>query len=87
MKLGVMKAQLPASLQEAEFTYCYAADLGWDVRIALAPLGARAQAYEDIDTLVSAVSAAARAGDHILVMSNGGFCGVHDRILKALAPG
>ncbi len=87
MKQGVMKAQLPASLQEAELTYCYAADLGWDVRIVLAPLGTRAQAYEDIDTLVSAVTTAAREGDHILVMSNGGFCGVHDRLLKALAPG
>lgn len=85
MKLGVMKAQLPASLQEAERTFCYAANLGWDVRSALAPLGDRALAFEDIDALVGAVSSAAHAGDHVLVMSNGGFCGVHDRLLKALA--
>ncbi|MBK6632578.1 MAG: UDP-N-acetylmuramate:L-alanyl-gamma-D-glutamyl-meso-diaminopimelate ligase [Betaproteobacteria bacterium] len=87
MKLGVMKAQLPASLQEAEMTFCYSANLGWDVRITLAPLGDRAQAFEDIDALVRAVMAVAREGDHVLVMSNGGFCGVHDRLLKALAPG
>ena len=87
MKLGVMKAQLPASLQEAEMTFCYSANLGWDVRITLAPLGDRAQAFEDIDALVRAVTAVAREGDHVLVMSNGGFCGVHDRLLKAFATG
>ena len=87
MKLGVMKAQLPASLQEAELTYCYAADLGWDVRSALAPLGDRVQTFEDIDALVKAVAVIAREGDHVLVMSNGGFCGVHDRLLKAFATG
>jgi UDP-N-acetylmuramate: L-alanyl-gamma-D-glutamyl-meso-diaminopimelate ligase len=84
MKLGVMKDQLPASLQEAELTFCYAANLGWDVRSALQPLGDRAQVYEDIGDLVSAVSAAAREGDHVLVMSNGAFCGVHGLLLKAL---
>lgn len=86
MKLGVMKAQLPASLQGAELTFCYAANLGWDVRGALQPLGGRAHVFEDIDALVDAVTAAANAGDHVLVMSNGGFCGVHDRLLKALVP-
>jgi UDP-N-acetylmuramate: L-alanyl-gamma-D-glutamyl-meso-diaminopimelate ligase len=85
MKLGVMKAQLPDSLREAELTFCYAAGLGWDVRGALQPLGERAQVFEDIDDLVAAVSAAAREGDHVLVMSNGGFCGAHGRLLEALA--
>ena len=85
MKLGVMGAQLPASLREAELIFCYAANLGWDVRGALQPLGDRAQTHEDIDTLVAAVSAAARDGDHVLVMSNGGFCGIHARLLQALA--
>ncbi|MBI4989474.1 MAG: UDP-N-acetylmuramate:L-alanyl-gamma-D-glutamyl-meso-diaminopimelate ligase [Rhodocyclales bacterium] len=84
MKLGVMKAQLPASLQEAELTFCYAANLGWDVRGALQPLGDKAQVYDDIEALVEAVSGAARAGDHVLVMSNGSFCGVHARLLEAL---
>jgi UDP-N-acetylmuramate: L-alanyl-gamma-D-glutamyl-meso-diaminopimelate ligase len=85
MKLGVMKAQLPDSLRGAELTFCYAAGLGWDVRGALQPLGERAQVFEDIGALVAAVSAAAREGDHVLVMSNGGFCGVHGRLLEALA--
>ena len=85
MKLGVMKAQLPDSLRGAELTFCYAAGLGWDVRGALQPLGERAQVFEDIDALVAAVTAAARGGDHVLVMSNGDFCGVHVRLLDALA--
>lgn len=86
MKLGVMKAQLPASLEGAELTFCYADNLGWNAREALQPLGDRAQVFDDIDALVAAVSGAAREGDHVLVMSNGGFCGVHVRLLEALAP-
>ena len=85
MKLGVMKAQLPASLQEAALTFCYDDNLGWDVRAALQPLGDRVRVFGDIDSLVAAVSGAAVDGDHVLVMSNGGFCGVHGRLLRALA--
>ncbi len=85
MKLGVMKAQLPASLGEADAVFCYGAGLGWDAGEALAPLGARARAYMALDALVGDVVATARAGDHILVMSNGGFGGVHQKLLDALA--
>jgi UDP-N-acetylmuramate: L-alanyl-gamma-D-glutamyl-meso-diaminopimelate ligase len=84
MKLGVMKAQLPASLEGADLTFCYAANLGWDANAALLPLGDKARVYEDIEALVGAVSGAARDGDHVLVMSNGSFCGVHTRLLQAL---
>ena len=85
MKLGVMKAQLPASLAEADAVFCYGAGLGWDAAEALAPLGERACAYDALDALVADVAAAARPGDHILVMSNGGFGGVHQKLLDALA--
>lgn len=85
MKLGVMKDRLPASLELADRVYCYAGGLGWDAGAALAPLGARAAAYERLEELVAAVAAEARAGDHVLVMSNGGFGGVHDKLLAALA--
>ena len=85
MKLGVMKAQLPASLAEADAVFCYGAGLGWDAAEALAPLGARARTYEALDTLVADVATAAQPGDHILVMSNGGFGGVHQKVLDALA--
>ncbi|VVD87580.1 UDP-N-acetylmuramate:L-alanyl-gamma-D-glutamyl-meso-diaminopimelate ligase [Pandoraea terrigena] len=90
MKLGVMKAQLPASLADADLVFGYGAPsgkdaLGWNLTEALAPLGARAQAFSDIDGLVRAVSAAARPGDQIVVMSNGGFGGIHQKLLDALA--
>ena len=85
MKLGTMKAALPASLAAADRVYCYGANLGWDAAAALAPLGARAEVHDDLRALVAAVARDARAGDHVLVMSNGGFGGVHEKLLDALA--
>lgn len=89
MKLGVMKAQLPGCLAEADLVFGYGAPsgrdaLGWNLDDALAPLGDKAQAFDDLDALVAAVTAEAHAGDHILVMSNGGFGGVHQKLLDAL---
>lgn len=84
MKLGTMKAQLPWSLEAADLAFCHAGGLGWDAREALAPMGARAQVADSIDELVRQVIAAARPGDHILCMSNGGFGGVHQKLLDAL---
>ena len=85
MKLGTMKAELPGSLADADQVFCYGANLGWDAAEALAPLGAQAQTFDQLDALVAAVRQAARAGDHVLVMSNGGFGGVHGKLLAALA--
>lgn len=84
MKLGTMKAQLPDSLAGAEATYCYAGDLGWNAAEALAPLGTKARVFDDLDQLVAAVAADAREGDQVLIMSNGGFGGVHEKLLSAL---
>ena len=85
MKLGTMKAQLPWALEEADLSFCHSAGLGWDAAAALAPLGEQAQVHATLDKLVEAVVRAARPGDHILCMSNGGFGGVHGRLLEALA--
>jgi len=85
MKLGVMKAALPASLQDADLVFCYGANLGWDAAEALKPLGARATTCDDLETLVQAVVNVARPGDHVLVMSNGGFGGIHQKLLDRLA--
>lgn len=84
MKLGVMKNALPASLSEADWVFCYGADLGWDATEALAPIQHKAQVYNDLANMVSAIVAMARSGDSVLVMSNGGFAGVHQKILDAL---
>ncbi len=90
MKLGVMKAQLPASLAGADLVFGYGAPsgrdaLGWNLAEALAPLGGKAQAFDNLDALVKAVVHVARPGDQILVMSNGGFGGVHQKLLDALS--
>jgi UDP-N-acetylmuramate: L-alanyl-gamma-D-glutamyl-meso-diaminopimelate ligase len=58
--------------------------LGWDLAEALAPLGPKAVAFNQLDVLVQAIVSKARPGDHILVMSNGGFGGVHQKLLDAL---
>ncbi|KND56253.1 UDP-N-acetylmuramate:L-alanyl-gamma-D-glutamyl- meso-diaminopimelate ligase [Candidatus Paraburkholderia kirkii] len=90
MKLGTMKAQLPGSFADADLVFGYGSregrdKLGWDLAEALSPLGDKAQAFDEIEPLVKAVAAAARPGDHVLVMSNGGFGGVHQKLLEALS--
>ncbi|MDD2702361.1 MAG: UDP-N-acetylmuramate:L-alanyl-gamma-D-glutamyl-meso-diaminopimelate ligase [Sideroxydans sp.] len=85
MKLGVMKDALPGSLKDADLTFCYAGNLGWDARGALAPLGDKAVVKDDLNELIEAIASAAKSGDQILVMSNGGFGGIHEKLLKSLA--
>jgi UDP-N-acetylmuramate: L-alanyl-gamma-D-glutamyl-meso-diaminopimelate ligase len=85
MKIGTMKSQLPASLTAADRVYCYSANLGWDAAAALAPMGERAHVYTDLNTLVDAIVRESRPGDQLLVMSNGGFGGIHDKLLSRLA--
>ncbi|MBA4262407.1 MAG: UDP-N-acetylmuramate:L-alanyl-gamma-D-glutamyl-meso-diaminopimelate ligase, partial [Comamonadaceae bacterium] len=85
MKLGTMKAQLPWSLEAVDLAFCHAGGLDWDAAETLRSMGHRAQVALSIDQLVTQVSAAARSGDHIVCMSNGGFGGVHARLLTALA--
>ncbi len=85
MKLGVMKDALPASLKDADLVFCYAGNLGWDAHGALAPLGDKAVVKDDLNDLIEVIVAAAKSGDQILVMSNGGFGGIHEKLLKRLA--
>jgi UDP-N-acetylmuramate: L-alanyl-gamma-D-glutamyl-meso-diaminopimelate ligase len=87
MKRGVMKDELPSSLSAADRVYVYSAGLGWDAGTLFAPLGQRARCDENLDALVAAVTAEAKAGDHVLIMSNGGFGGVHEKLLARLRQG
>ncbi|MDT9001173.1 UDP-N-acetylmuramate:L-alanyl-gamma-D-glutamyl-meso-diaminopimelate ligase [Paucibacter sp. APW11] len=84
MKQGTMKAQLPWALEEADLSFCNQAGLGWDATEALLPMGAQAQVHEGVDALIAALLKAAKPGDHILCMSNGGFGGIHEKLLTAL---
>jgi len=85
MKLGTMKSQLPWSLEQANLAFCHAGGLDWNAQEALAEMGPRAQVGHTVDEVIAQVVAKAHAGDHVLCMSNGGFGGIHARLLTALA--
>ena len=85
MKLGTMKTQLPGSLVAADHVFCYSANLGWDAAAALAPLGAKAETHDDLNALIQSIAYQAQPNDHILIMSNGGFGGIHQKLLDRLA--
>jgi len=85
MKRGVMKDALAASLAPADAVFVYSAGLSWNPADALAPLGARARCDDDVARLVDLIAAQARDGDHVLIMSNGGFGGIHEKLLRRLA--
>jgi len=86
MKLGAMKAQLPWALEEADLSFCLQGDWGWSATEALQPMGRQAVVADSVPALVTAIARVAKPGDHILCMSNGGFGGIHDSLLKALTP-
>ena len=89
MKLGTMSARLPASLQQADLLFCYNETQGkhsihWDAERVFATMSQPTEVHHDLEHLVQAVAAAAQPGDHILVMSNGGFGGFHDKLISKL---
>jgi UDP-N-acetylmuramate: L-alanyl-gamma-D-glutamyl-meso-diaminopimelate ligase len=88
MKLGTMKAQLPWALAPADLSFCHTGGLDWDAAAALAPMNtetAKAFTAPNIDDLVQQVARVARPGDQVICMSNGGFGGIHAKLLSALS--
>jgi len=85
MKMGVHREQLAPSLATADKTwFLNSPDLGWDLAGAVSSMGDRASLAGSVDALVQGLAAQARSGDHVLVMSNGGFGGLHEKFLAAL---
>jgi UDP-N-acetylmuramate: L-alanyl-gamma-D-glutamyl-meso-diaminopimelate ligase len=84
MKLGVMRDALPGSLANADMVFCYANNLGWDAGAALEPLSTRAAVFADTEVLLQALLPLLKSGDHVLIMSNGGFENIHARLLDKL---
>jgi UDP-N-acetylmuramate: L-alanyl-gamma-D-glutamyl-meso-diaminopimelate ligase len=85
MRLGVHREQLAGALELADVCWFYCPDnLGWDLPAAVAALGARARFADTVDGVVAGLAGELRAGDHVLVMSNGGFGGLHEKLLSAL---
>ena len=84
MKLGTMQDRLASSLSDADLVFCYVKDLGWDSSRSLGALGGRAFTHVDMGTMVETLGRMLRPGDSVLVMSNGGFGGVHEKILERI---
>jgi UDP-N-acetylmuramate: L-alanyl-gamma-D-glutamyl-meso-diaminopimelate ligase len=85
MKLGTHKAALVDSLRGADRVFLYQSpEVKWDVSGAMQPLGRLATVEADLDRLVAALVAEARPGDRLVLMSNGSFGGLHERLLQAL---
>ena len=85
MKLGTHKAALPESLRGADRVFVYrSAEVKWDVAEAMQPLGDLVVVHSAPESLVAALVATARPGDHLVLMSNGSFGGLHERLLGAL---
>ncbi|MDP2060103.1 MAG: UDP-N-acetylmuramate:L-alanyl-gamma-D-glutamyl-meso-diaminopimelate ligase, partial [Flavobacteriaceae bacterium] len=84
MKLGTMKAALPESLVDADRVFCYGANVDWNIAEAMSPIAKKSQVLMELDALIKAIAKEARSGDHILVMSNGGFGGIHQKLLDVL---
>ena len=86
MKMGVHRDTLGPSLAGADEAWVFApADLGWDAASVVTSLGVHGHVARDIESLVTALTANARPGDHLLIMSNGGFEGLHGKLLSRLA--
>jgi len=86
MKLGTHRTALAESLRGADRVFVYQSpEVSWDVGEALQPLGALAEVHEDLDRLTAALVSESRPGDRLVLMSNGAFGGLHERLLAALA--
>ncbi|MEB4593573.1 UDP-N-acetylmuramate:L-alanyl-gamma-D-glutamyl-meso-diaminopimelate ligase [Candidatus Thiothrix sp. Deng01] len=86
MRLGAHKTALAASLQAADHVFLYQPPgLDWSLADVVTEIGGKGQWLQDIDGLVDAVAQLAQPGDHVLIMSNGGFGGIHDKLLAKLS--
>jgi UDP-N-acetylmuramate: L-alanyl-gamma-D-glutamyl-meso-diaminopimelate ligase len=83
--MGTLKNQLPASLKDADSVFIYTHDLGWDAHAVFNGQIRNLHLVEELPVLVNTIKHEAKPGDHVLVMSNGGFGGIHGKLLEALA--
>lgn len=84
MKLGTMRAALPDSLKDADLIFCYAKGLEWNAEESLKPLGEKSFVFKDLDALIAKITELAKPSDSVLVMSNGSFEGIHEKLLEKL---
>ncbi|MDX1253085.1 MAG: UDP-N-acetylmuramate:L-alanyl-gamma-D-glutamyl-meso-diaminopimelate ligase [Gammaproteobacteria bacterium] len=85
MRMGVHQQMLAPSLALADEVILYQpADIGWDVSAVASSLGAKAAVFDTVPAIVTHLAGHAQTGDHVLIMSNGGFGGIHAKLIEAL---
>jgi UDP-N-acetylmuramate: L-alanyl-gamma-D-glutamyl-meso-diaminopimelate ligase len=84
MKLGTMKSALPQSLKDADQVFCYGEKLTWSAEEALVSIKDKSFVGQDMKNFIEAILKEAKSGDHILIMSNGSFNGIHQRLLQGI---
>lgn len=85
MRMGVHRDTLAASLADADLVLLYdPPGLGWDMAPVRSDLGDKASTFATVDAMVSALAADLKSGDHVLIMSNGAFDGIHGKLLERL---
>ncbi|SFP34637.1 UDP-N-acetylmuramate: L-alanyl-gamma-D-glutamyl-meso-diaminopimelate ligase [Nitrosomonas cryotolerans] len=85
MRMGVWKDDFANSLMEADQIFCYLNDSEWDARAALHTLDKKYSCHDDLMQLITSISSIVRPGDHVLIMSNGSFGGIHEKLLALLS--
>jgi len=84
MKMGHHNESLPASLDTADLIYCYTAGLDWHATELFRPLGNKGSLFDDISMMIRTIVNSALPGDFILIMSNGGFQNIHEKVIELL---
>ena len=84
MKMGHHNESLPASLDTADLVYCYTAGLDWHATELFSPLGNKVSLFDDISMMIRTIVNSAIPGDFILIMSNGGFQNIHEKVIELL---
>jgi UDP-N-acetylmuramate: L-alanyl-gamma-D-glutamyl-meso-diaminopimelate ligase len=85
MRMGNFKAQLAESARVADQVIWYQpAGLDWDLQPVVAAATNSAQVANDLDTIINRIKTEATDGDVVVIMSNGGFGGLHGKVLTAL---
>ncbi|MBD9517749.1 UDP-N-acetylmuramate:L-alanyl-gamma-D-glutamyl-meso-diaminopimelate ligase [Pseudomonas sp. PDM22] len=85
MKLGAHRDGLPESVVQADNVFWYAPpNLGWDLAATVASSTVPTQVCDSLEAIIEGVKAIATPGTQVVVMSNGGFGGLHGKLAKAL---
>ncbi len=86
MRMGVHRDTLASALTSADQVLLYRpAGLSWDLQQSMAVLGDKCGVFDDVELLITKLIADSHQGDHVLIMSNGGFQGIHQKLLDRLS--